>query len=452
MEIFKFNVKGLFVVDGDECIKLNVTYDDDIMSLQVDSYGDFKQFVDENCVFEEPSVEIPLSISQVNGVDNEYNRFIGKLELKFSSLNEEILTPLSYYTDVVIHIVDLKTNQMHIIGGIAGFYHLLYDTKNNMMEKVDIESNSSMILQGIASTELINEIFQLNHINMKYVDMKKDIKPETENQKPMLISQAIWEQFKFISLGYLEPFFGMFILLNIGILVMTVNIGVTKTIVLNWMNLANVIEKYLGFPEQVSQSTCGGIIIFISIILTSHILRISRIPQFINDAFKPNLDKRLIPTTSEFNEIYEFENYPYQSFRAYEFIDIKRSNEHQIVLDFRHMGGLIKTISNQQESLILDNQHSNIDPRKLAMVNHVSSKKMTFEEIEKVEALIKNYHETVNSLKYQKEVKKYDKLYTSHASKKGQTQFQASLDEVEDELRKHDQELQTILQGKSQRR
>ena len=77
---------------------------------------------------------------------------------------------------------------------------------------------------------------------------------------------------------------------------------------------------------------------------------------------------------------------------------------------------------------------------------------MTFEEIEKVEALIKNYHETVNSLKYQKEVKKYDKLYTSHASKKGQTQFQASLDEVEDELRKHDQELQTILQGKSQRR
>lgn len=244
----------------------------------------------------------------------------------------------------------------------------------------------------------------------------------------------------------------MFILLNIGILVMTVNVGVTKTIVSDWMNLANVIEKYLGFPEQVSQSTCGGIIIFISIILTSHILRISRIPQSINDAFKPNLDRRLIPTTSEFNEIYEFENYPYQSFRAYEFIDIKRSNEHQIALDFRHMGQIVKSISTKEEATILKYENSNVDPRKLAMVNHVSSEKMTFEEIEKVEALIKNYHETANSLKYQKEVKKYDELYTSHASKKGQTQFQASLNEVEDELRKHDQELQTILQGKSQRR
>lgn len=192
MKKSKFDVSGVFDADGGERVKLNATYDDDIMSLQVDSYGDFTQFVDENCVSEEPSVEIPLSVSQVNGVDNEDNRFIGKLELKFSSLNEEILTPLSYYTDVFIHIVDLKTNQMHIIGGIADFY-LLYDTKNNMMEKVDIESNSSMIVQRTASTELINEILQLNHINMKYVDMKKYIKPETENQKPMLISQAIWE-------------------------------------------------------------------------------------------------------------------------------------------------------------------------------------------------------------------------------------------------------------------
>lgn len=449
MKKSEFDVSGVFDAGKGERVKLNATYDNDTMSLQVNSYGDFKQFVDENCVFEETSVEIPLSINQVNGVDNEDNRFIGKLELKFSSLNEEILTPLSYYTDVVIHIVDLKTNQMHIIGGIAGFYYLLYDTKNNMMEKVDIESNSSMIVQGTASTELINEILQLNHMNMKYVDMKKDIKPKTENQKPMLISQVIWEQFKFISLGYLKPLLGMLILFSIGILVMTASVSVTKTIVLDWMNLANVIEKYLGFPEQASQNTCGGIIIFISIILTSHILRVSRIPQSINDAFKPNLDRRLIPTTSEFNEIYEFENHPYQSFRAYEFIDIKRSNEHQIALDFRHMGQIVKSISTKEEATILKYENSNVDPRKLAMVNHVSSEKMTFEEIEKVEALIKNYHETSNSLKYQKEVKKYDKLYTSHSSEKNQTKFQESLNEVEDELREYEEELQTILKGKS---
>lgn len=449
MKKSEFDVSGVFDAGKGERVKLNATYDNDTMSLQVNSYGDFKQFVDENCVFEETSVEIPLSISQVNGVDNEDNRFIGKLELKFSSLNKEILTSLSYYTDVVIHIVNLKTNQMHIIGGIAGFYHLLYDTKNNMMKKVDIESNSSMIVQGTASTGLINEILQLNHINMKYVDMKKNIKPKTENQKPMLISQVIWEQFKFISLGYLKPLLGMLILFSIGILVMTASVSVTKTIVLDWMNLANVIEKYLGFPEQASQNTCGGIIIFISIILTSHILRVSRIPQSINDAFKPNLDRRLIPTTSEFNEIYEFENHPYQSFRAYEFIDIKRSNEHQIVLDFRHMGQIVKSISTKEEATILKYENSNIDPRKLAMVNHVSSEKMTFEEIEKVEALIKNYHETANSLKYQKEVKKYDKLYTSHSSEKSQTKFQESLNEVEDELREYEEELQTILKGKS---
>ena len=449
MKKSEFDVSGVFDAGKGERVKLNATYDNDTMSLQVNSYGDFKQFVDENCVFEETSVEIPLSINQVNGVDNEDNRFIGKLELKFSSLNEEILTPLSYYTDVVIHIVDLKTNQMHIIGGIAGFYYLLYDTKNNMMEKVDIESNSSMIVQGTASTELINEILQLNHMNMKYVDMKKDIKPETENQKPMLISQVIWEQFKFISLGYLKPLLGMLILFSIGILVMDMSVYVTKKIVSDWMNLANVIEKYLGFPEQTSQIVCGGIIAFISIILASHLLRNSRIPRYINDAFKPNLDRRLIPTTSEFNEIYEFENYPYQSFRAYEFIDIKRSNEHQIVLDFRHMGQIVKSISTKEEATILKYESSNVDPRKLAMVNHVSSEKMTFEEIEKVEALIKNYHETSNSLKYQKEVKKYDKLYTSHSSEKNQTKFQESLNEVEDELREYEEELQTILKGKS---
>lgn len=451
MEIFKFNVKGLFVVDGYERFKLNATYKDNAFSLQVDNYGIFQRFVEQLCI-DECDVKMPLDINQFNGTNNKNNRFIGKIEFKFSSYNKNNQMILLNYTDVVIHIVDLKTKQTYIMRGLVSIYGLWHPAEHDMMHPLNIESNSSTFSQRTASTELINEMLQLNHINMKYVDMKKDIKPETENQKPMLISQAIWEQFKFISLGYLEPFFGMFILFNIGILVMTVNIGVMKTIMSDWMNLANVIEKYLGFPEQVSQSACGGIIIFISIILTSHILRISRIPQSINDAFKPDLDRRLIPTTSELNEIYEFENYPYQSFRAYEFIDIKRSNEHQIVLDFRHMGGLIKTISNQQESLILDNQHSNIDPRKLAMVNHVSSEKMTFEEIEKVEALIKKYHETVNSLKYQKEVKKYDELYTSHASKKGQTQFQASLNEVEDELRKHDQELQTILQGKSQKR
>lgn len=445
---FDVDVSGVFDADGGDRFSLKSSYNNDTFSLQVDNYGIFQRFIEQICI-DERDVEIPLNINQFNGTNNEKNRFIGKIEFRFSSCNEDIRTVLLNYTDVAIHVIDLKTNQMHIIGGIAGFYHLLYDTKNNMMEKVDIESNSSMIVQGTASTGLINEILQLNHINMKYVDMKKDIKPKTENQKPMLISQVIWEQFKFISLGYLKPLLGMLILFSIGILVMTASVSVTKTIVLDWMNLANVIEKYLGFPEQASQNTCGGIIIFISIILTSHILRVSRIPQSINDAFKPNLDRRLIPTTSKFNEIYEFENHPYQSFRAYEFIDIKRSNEHQIVLDFRHMGQIVKSISTKEEATILKYESSNVDPRKLAMVNHVSSEKMTFEEIEKVEALIKNYHETSNSLKYQKEVKKYDKLYTSHSSEKNQTKFQESLNEVEDELREYEEELQTILKGKS---
>lgn len=448
MKKSEFDVSGVFDADGGERVKLNATYDDDIMSLQVDSYGDFKQFVDENCVFEEPSVEIPLSISQVNGVDNEDNRFIGKLELKFSSFNKEILTPLSYYTDVVIHIVDLKTNQMHIIGGIAEFYHLLYDTKNNMMEKIDIESNSSMIVQRTASTELINEILQLNHMNMKYVDMKKDIKPERENQKPMLISQAIWEQFKFILLGYVESFLGIFILSNIAFLVMGMTVGMANIVISDWMNLSDILKTYLGFPEQTSQIVCGGIIAFISIILASHILRVSRIPQSINDAFKPDLDRRLIPTTSKFNEIYEFENHPYQSFRAYEFVDIKRSNEHQIVLDFRHMGQIVKSISTKEEATILKYENSNVDPRKLAMVNHVSSDMITYDEIDKIKALIKNYHDTFNKLRYQKEVEKYDKLYTSY-SEKGQTKFQDSLNEVEDELKKYERELQNILNRKT---
>ena len=448
MKKSEFDVSGVFDADGGERVKINATYDDDVMSLQVDSYGDFKRFVDENCVFEEHSVELPLSISQVNGVDNEDNRFIGKLELKFSSWNKEILTPLSYYTDVAIHIVDLKTNQMHIIGGIAGFYHLLYDTKNNMMEKVDIESNSSVFSQRTAYTEVINEILQLNHMNMKYFDMKKDIKLETENQKPMLISQAIWEQFKFILLGYVKSFLGIFILSNIAFLAMGMTVGMVNIVISDWMNLSDILKTYLGFPEQTSQIVCDGIVIFISIILTSHLLRDSRIPRYINDAFKPDLDRRMIPTTSEFNTIYEFENYPYQSYRAYEFIDIKRSNEHQIVLDFKHMGQVFKTISTQEEAIILDYQHLNVDPRKLAMINHVTSDRITSDKIGKIEALIKNYHNTSNKLRYQKEVEKYDKLYTSH-SEKGQTKFQDSLSEVENELKKYERELQNILNRKT---
>ena len=448
MEIFKFNTKGSFVVDDGDRFSLKSSYNNDTFSLQVDNYGIFQLFIEQICI-DERDVEIPLNINQFNGTNNENNRFIGKIEFRFSSCNEDIRTVLLNYTDVAIHVIDLKTKQICTTGGLTSICALWHPAERDMMHPLNIESNSSVFLQRTASTELINEILQLNHINMKYVDMKKDIKPKTENQKQMLISQVIWEQFKFISLGYLKPLLGMLILFSIGILVMTASVSVTKTIVLDWMNLANVIEKYLGFPGQASQNTCGGIIIFISIILTSHILRVSRIPQSINDAFKPNLDRRLIPTTSEFNEIYEFENHPYQSFRAYEFIDIKRSNEHQIALDFRHMGQIVKSISTKEEATILKYENSNVDPRKLAMVNHVSSEKMTFEEIEKVEALIKNYHETSNSLKYQKEVKKYDKLYTSHSSEKNQTKFQESLNEVEDELREYEEELQTILKGKS---
>lgn len=447
MEIFKFNTKGSFVVDGGDRFSLKSSYNNDTFSLQVDNYGIFQRFIEQNCI-DERDVEIPLSISHFNGTNNENNRFIGKIEFRFSSCNEDIRTVLLNYTDVAIHVIDLKTKQIYLTGGLTSICALWHPAERDMMHPLNIESNSSVFSQRTASTELINEILQLNHINMKYVDMKKDIKPKTENQKPMLISQVIWEQFKFISLGYLKPLLGMLILFSIGILVMDMSVYVTKKIVSDWMNLASVIEKYLGFPEQTSQIVCGGIIAFISIILASHLLRNSRIPRYINDAFKPNLDRRLIPTTSELNEIYEFENHPYQSFHAYEFIDIKRSNEHQIVLDFRRMGQIIKSISTKEEATILKYKNSNVDPRTLAMVNHVSSEKMTFEDIEKVENLIKNYHETENSLKYQKEVKKYDKLYASHSSKESQTKFQESLNEVEDELREYEKELQTILKGK----
>ena len=451
METFKFNVKGLFVVDGYERFKLNATYKDNAFSLQVDNYGIFQRFLEQHYI-DKCDVKVPLNINQFNDSDNEDNRFVGKINFRFLNCDKDNRMSLLNYIDIAVHVVDLKTKQIYTVENFVSVPDLWHPVKRDMTNALNIESNSSTFSQRTASTEIITEMLQLNHINMKYVDMKKDIKPEKENQKPMLISQAIWEQFKFISLGYLESLVGIFILSSIAFLITGMTVGMANIVISDWMNLSDILKTYLGFPEQTSQIVCGGIIAFISIILASHLLRDSRIPRYINDAFKPDLDRRLIPTTSELNEIYEFENHPYQSFRAYEFINIKHSNEHQIVLDFRYMGGVIKTISTQQESLILGNQHSNIDPRKLAMINHVSSEKMTFEEIEKVEALIKNYHETVNSLKYQKEVKKYDKLYASHSSKEGQTKFQESLNKVEDELRKHDQELQMILQGKSQRR
>ena len=82
------------------------------------------------------------------------------------------------------------------------------------------------------------------------------------------------------------------------------------------------------------------------------------------------------------------------------------------------------------------------------MVNHVSSKRITYDEIETVSAMVKEYHKTLNSLKYQKEIKKYDDLYASH-SEKGRTKFQDSLSEVEKELEKYEHELQNILKRKN---
>lgn len=447
MKKSEFDVSGVFDADGGDRFSLKSSYNNDTFSLQVDNYGIFQRFIEQNCI-DERDVEIPLNINQFNGTNNENNRFIGKIEFRFSSCNQDIRTVLLNYTDVAIHVIDLKTKQIYTTGGLTSICALWHPAERDMMHPLNIESNSSVFSQRNAPTELINEILQLNHINMKYVDMKKDIKSERENQKPMLISQAIWEQFKFILLGYVESFVGIFILSNIAFLVMVMTVGMANIVISDWMNLSDILKTYLGFPEQTSQFVCGGIIAFISIILASHILRDSRIPQFINDVFKPDLDRRLIPTTSEFNEIYEFENHPYQSFRAYEFIDIKRSNEYQIVLDFRHMGQIVKVISTKEEATILKYENSNVDPRKLAMVNHVSSNMITYDEIDKIEALIKNYHDTSNKLRYQKEVEKYDKLYTSH-SEKGQTKFQESLNEVEDELRKYERELQSILNRKT---
>ena len=172
---------------------------------------------------------------------------------------------------------------------------------------------------------------------------------------------------------------------------------------------------------------------------------IAMIKSFWNQPHKHHLLNR----SDILNEIYEFENHPYQSYRAYEFIDIKRSNEHRILLDFEHMGRVSKCITTEKEADILNTKHqSKVDPKELAMVNHVSSKIMTYDEIETVSAMIKEYHKTLNSLRYQKEIEKYDDLYASH-SEKGRTKFQDSLSEVEKELEKCEHELQNILKRKN---
>lgn len=206
MKKFEFNMKGSFVFGGGERINLNATYNNDIYLLQVTNYRIFKRFVEKNYI-EERDVELPLNINYFNGTDNEDNRFIGMIKFRVSSHNKDNQSILLNYTDVAIHVVDLKTKQTYATGGLVKTYDVWYDIEADIMHSLDVESNSSTFSQITASTELINDMLKINHMNMKYVDMKKDIKPETENQKPMLISQAIWEQFKFISLGYLEPFF-----------------------------------------------------------------------------------------------------------------------------------------------------------------------------------------------------------------------------------------------------
>lgn len=450
MKKSEFDVSGVFDADGGKRVKINAIYDDDVMSLHVGSYRDFKWFAHEKCVSKERDVEIPLSISRFNGMDNEDNRFIGKLELRFSSRNNDILTPLSYYIDVIIHVMDLKTKQTHIIGGLATIYRLLHNAKYNMMEKVDIEQSSSVIVQRTVSTESINQILTLNGISMKYVDTndagneKFDIRNYT---KPMTISHAICKQFKLLVKGNMSSVIGIFYLLSVAFFAVIASMTIIK-VVFNWIDLANIMEQYLGFPEKVSHITCYGINVYISIIIVSHVLRGSPIIKIINETFAPYWEEQISNANEVLNEIYEFENYPYQSYRAYEFIDIKRSNEHQIVLDFKHMGQVFETISAREEAIILDYQHLNVDPRKLAMINHVSSDRITSDKIGKIEALIKNYHNTSNKLRYQKEVEKYDKLYTSH-SEKGQTKFQDSLSEVENELKKYERELQNILNRKT---
>lgn len=95
------------------------------------------------------------------------------IKFRVSSHNKDNQSILLNYTDVAIHVVDLKTKQTYATGGLVKTYDVWYDIEADIMHSLDVESNSSTFSQITASTELINDMLKINHMNMKYVDMKK---------------------------------------------------------------------------------------------------------------------------------------------------------------------------------------------------------------------------------------------------------------------------------------
>lgn len=141
------------------------------------------------------------------------------------------------------------------------------------------------------------------------------------------------------------------------------------------------------------------------------------------------------------NDIVEFENEPYVAHRMYEFIDLEKSTENELTLDYTKLGHITEKIKYEHT------HDEDLSPKQQVMVNRVISDEVTDEDIQKFQSVIKEYHDTKSEISYQREFYKYDKLFAEkqHTS---DSHIVEEFDKINEKLNEYYQEMEELKQEK----
>lgn len=152
-----------------------------------------------------------------------------------------------------------------------------------------------------------------------------------------------------------------------------------------------------------------------------------------------NEDAIQVQKLNELNRIVEFEKEPHVAHRLYEYIDLEQSTSSKLTIDYTSMGRIAEQVNAQGDT--------HLTPKQQAMVNHVISDVLDMKDIEKIQSVIHNYHQTRENIEYQREYNKYDKLFSENQYE-SENRFVEEFDKITDKLNQYYQEMENLKQEK----
>lgn len=140
------------------------------------------------------------------------------------------------------------------------------------------------------------------------------------------------------------------------------------------------------------------------------------------------------------NAIVELENDPNVAHHIHEFIDVSKSTERHLFIDFGAYGSIIERVN-------IDVEDSDLTAKQFAMRNHVVTEPMSHEELLNIQSLVKQYQDTISNIEYQRDYERYDEAFKNKTMSR-KTQLEKSLDTLNQDLKRHDEELEQFKQAK----